>query len=553
MFALPGMDDEIAEKVVAFVDREAGRGAPLSPDDEEMVRRLIERDPAVRALVDELRATNAGLDTLLDDVAAVEVPEKLVSMIRGHGSSDVAIVDHRTEDGNLAPDPKEATANEADHGDVVAFREPQRSGFSYGALAAAAAVALLISTGALYHFYTTFESDRGQLEAALDAADQKVEDQARELIDAKSELSRLAGLSEQAASRNEETTAALAANEETVQRLEVERADLQGRFAVLDDENQRLSDLVEERRLALTESRTASDEVTNQLDDARRTLADAERETENMRARLTANVQDLTAELNEREQEVASLVETLETREEQSAAIRSNLADLAATRAELEQRLTEAEAEKQTLLAAREAAEQVAGEAGAELAALQAEVDDAESRIATIAAGLTSAEAGRREAVQQVFGLEADLAASRSWIGQIAQYHRIYASTARRHLVEVGADELDHIQNWLTNMLGREILVPDLTQFGVTFAGARLLGVNENPVAQLVYLDANDQPLALCIIPSTGSAKTPTNSTNRDLNIVDWRDGQHGFAVVGWSDPALLTSLVGAIQPVYDL
>jgi len=95
--------------------------------------------------------------------------------------------------------------------------------------------------------------------------------------------------------------------------------------------------------------------------------------------------------------------------------------------------------------------------------------------------------------------------------------------------------------------------VPDLTPFGVTFAGARLLGINERPVAQLVYLDANDQPLALCIIPSPREVKDPTLSVNGELNLVDWRDGKHGYAVVGWSDPALLESLSEAIRPVYDL
>ena len=60
MFADSGLSDEIAEKIVAFVDREAGRDAPLTADDEALVRRLIAEDPAARTLADELRATNTG-------------------------------------------------------------------------------------------------------------------------------------------------------------------------------------------------------------------------------------------------------------------------------------------------------------------------------------------------------------------------------------------------------------------------------------------------------------------------------------------------------------
>ena len=59
-----GISDELTEKIFAFVDREAGRDAPLSPEDEALVRDLLETDPAARALADEFRATNTGLDAM---------------------------------------------------------------------------------------------------------------------------------------------------------------------------------------------------------------------------------------------------------------------------------------------------------------------------------------------------------------------------------------------------------------------------------------------------------------------------------------------------------
>ena len=122
MFADSGLSDEIAEKIVAFVDREAGRDAPLTADDEALVRRLIAEDPAARTLADELRATNAGLDTLLDDVAAVEVPDRLIALIRGHGTSDVAVVEpaSRKEDGTKGDEV-------SDDGDVIALRQARPS------------------------------------------------------------------------------------------------------------------------------------------------------------------------------------------------------------------------------------------------------------------------------------------------------------------------------------------------------------------------------------------------------------------------------------------
>ena len=547
LFADSGLSDEIAEKVVAFVDREAGRDAPLSAGDEAMIRRMIAENPSVRALVDELRATNAGLDTLLDDVAAVDVPDRLVALIQGHGTSDVAVVEPAADRPATADDDENV-----DEGEVVVFQPaPRRVG--YGPLAAAASIAMLISSGALFYVYTNAETERARLQAVLATATEEAESRGRALTEAQAELTRLAGLAEQASSDRRETADQLIANEESVQRLEVERAALEGRYSALQGENERLNERLEQQRSEIAESEAARDRLTAELADTRQVLAEAEDTAEDTLTTLAAEMEDLQGQLEQREQNIASLTAELETGKERSETASADLARIQRDQAVVERRLAAAETDRQRLLQERQAAEEAAADAERRLASLETEIADATSRLATVTAGLTSAETGRREALQQVVGLEADLAASRSWLGQIAQYHRVYASTARRHLVEVGADELDHIQQWMTNMLGRDITVPDLSDFGVTFAGARLLGINDQPVAQLVYLDADDQPLALCIIPSTRPAKDPTRSTNGELNLVDWRDGNHGYAVVGWSDPGLLSSLTRAIQPVYDL
>ncbi len=547
MFADSGLSDELAEKIVAFVDREAGRDAPLTADDEAMVRRMIDSDPAVRELVEDLRATNAGLDTLLDDVAAVEVPERLVALIHGHGSDDIAVMTPKSADGSRGSE------DETGDSGVVSLAHPPVRRRSYGPLAAAASIALMISSGALYYIYDTANTERSRLQTALATASDEAEAQQRALADTRAELERLTSLAELASNQSEETTGQLLANEEAIQELEVERATLEGRYAALESRNQRLSERLDQQRADVTSSEAERDRLSADLADARQALGLAEAATEETRTSLAAEVQDLTSRLDQREQDVAALTEELESGEERSEAARADLATIRGEQADLERRLATAELDKQQLEAERTAALEAVANAEQRLASLETTAEGAEGRVATALASQRAAEEGRQEALQLVEGLETDLAASRNWLGQIAQYHRVYASTARRHLVEVGADELDHIQEWMTGMLGREIEVPDLTEFGVTFAGARLLGINDRPVAQLVYIDANDQPLALCIIPSTREVTDPTLSADGELNLVDWHDGNHGYAVVGWSDPELLTSLSEAIRPVYDL
>ncbi|MEO1748952.1 MAG: zf-HC2 domain-containing protein, partial [Pseudomonadota bacterium] len=53
------------------------------------------------------------------------------------------------------------------------------------------------------------------------------------------------------------------------------------------------------------------------------------------------------------------------------------------------------------------------------------------------------------------------VAAAPGWLTDIADYHRVYSAQGR-HLVEVAANEADHIQTWLTNSVGADVVIPDL-------------------------------------------------------------------------------------------
>ena len=80
---LDGADlpDELIEKVFALVEREAGRDAPLSPEDEVMVRELLATDPAAQAVAAEFGILNARLDQLAD-VGDLQIPDSLAAIIR---------------------------------------------------------------------------------------------------------------------------------------------------------------------------------------------------------------------------------------------------------------------------------------------------------------------------------------------------------------------------------------------------------------------------------------------------------------------------------------
>ena len=51
--------------------------------------------------------------------------------------------------------------------------------------------------------------------------------------------------------------------------------------------------------------------------------------------------------------------------------------------------------------------------------------------------------------------------------------HLIYANE-KRHVVEVGADDEEHLVGWLSNRLGTELKAPDFSAEGYSLVGGRL-------------------------------------------------------------------------------
>jgi len=141
---------ELSEKILAFVEREAGRDAPLSPDDEAMVRELLATDPAAQALADDFRDVDTDLKAAFDALGDIPVSDELMERIH-------------------AQDQAFAAKSEATTDKVVAFPEATKpTTRSYAPLAAAASLALVVAGGGfLYQFEA--RKDLEQTVAELEA------------------------------------------------------------------------------------------------------------------------------------------------------------------------------------------------------------------------------------------------------------------------------------------------------------------------------------------------------------------------------------------------
>lgn len=144
---------------------------------------------------------------------------------------------------------------------------------------------------------------------------------------------------------------------------------------------------------------------------------------------------------------------------------------------------------------------------------------------------------------------QVEVAAARSWLGEVAEYHQIYARQTR-HLVEVPAAEKTHIEKWLGKEIGVAFTVPDLESSGWTFQGARLLVAAGKPVAQLLYTDASGRVIALCALHNgSGTPAGPALRTFGDVHMATWKSATGSFALVG-DAPAELEALAAAAAPL---
>jgi len=142
-----------------------------------------------------------------------------------------------------------------------------------------------------------------------------------------------------------------------------------------------------------------------------------------------------------------------------------------------------------------------------------------------------------------------DMAAARTWLDDIADYHRIYSRQTAEHLVEVPAGNTK-IESWLASSIGVNFALPDLSDKGLTFEGARLLVAAGKPVAQLMYKDEDGDVFAICFLksrPGTTDGKM-TESMRDDIAMISWQKAGAAYVVVGPSADANLQQLADAVS-----
>jgi len=111
--------------------------------------------------------------------------------------------------------------------------------------------------------------------------------------------------------------------------------------------------------------------------------------------------------------------------------------------------------------------------------------------------------------------------------------HTIYAAE-RRHAVEVGADDKDHLLAWLSKRVGVTLVAPDLQAEGFRLVGGRLLPAGQKTAGMLLYEDAKGDRVSIYVTAEgEGKSKGIYKLETGGASAVYWLDEGWGCAVVG--------------------
>lgn len=116
---------------------------------------------------------------------------------------------------------------------------------------------------------------------------------------------------------------------------------------------------------------------------------------------------------------------------------------------------------------------------------------------------------------------------------EATQAHRFYTSD-ERFQVELGADNQDELNGWLSKRMGRDVFGPDLGRVGYRLIGGRSLPTDLGAGAQYMYAnDANKRITLFVGAPQGGNQSNFSFTQNGDVATFYWVEGPLAYALAG--------------------
>ena len=116
---------------------------------------------------------------------------------------------------------------------------------------------------------------------------------------------------------------------------------------------------------------------------------------------------------------------------------------------------------------------------------------------------------------------------------EATQAHRFYTSD-ERFQVELGADNQDELNGWLSKRMGRDVFGPDLGRVGFRLIGGRSLPTDLGAGAQYMYVNDGNKRITLFVgAPQAGNPSAFSFTQNGDVATFYWVEGPLAYALAG--------------------
>lgn len=129
-----------------------------------------------------------------------------------------------------------------------------------------------------------------------------------------------------------------------------------------------------------------------------------------------------------------------------------------------------------------------------------------------------------------------------AWVQAVAAYQALYSRETVVNVVEDHALTVRTVGE-LRDVAGLPVSIPDLRDAGLTFKRVQRLSFRDQAVAQLVYLPARGDPIALCLTREAGADQRPHAQKLGSMQSVTWRRDHVSYVLLGRSGQIDLPAL----------
>lgn len=121
---------------------------------------------------------------------------------------------------------------------------------------------------------------------------------------------------------------------------------------------------------------------------------------------------------------------------------------------------------------------------------------------------------------------------SAEWRAVVAEYIALYTRDTLAGAVPSATEQAAQLAR-IDEKLGLSLSADAVSLSGMDFKRAQILQYDDQPLAQIAYLDPETGPLALCIIRSQTGRKDPEIEGRKGMNVVYWSSDRHAFMLIG--------------------